>query len=85
MPGNSLESMILVKRDPFSYADQDTAGAGCQGDPCVAASAEHGQRDHLGVQALDKNGHRSFASAVTILALTETRMNRTEGSASRPS
>src|SRR5688572_7830403 len=76
MPANSLESMILVKRDTaaggnFSYADQDTAGAGAKAIHVSPSPSNAPPATIWAVQALDKNGHRSVGSAVTILALTE--------------
>ena len=70
MPPNSLLETILIKRNPVTYADQDTAGAGSARislSPSPAASPA----TIWAIQSVDKNGHRSLTSAVTILGLNE--------------
>jgi hypothetical protein len=69
-PGHSLDATILIQRAPAAYADRDTAGAGASkisfepSPPTTPATI-------WAIQSLDKNGHRSIQSAVTILGLTE--------------
>jgi hypothetical protein len=70
LPAHSLDSEILVKRAPFSYADQDTAGAGASAVH-VLPPPPNTPPSIWALQAVDKNGHRSLTSAVTILGLTE--------------
>ncbi len=70
MPAHSLSSMFLIKRNPFSYADQDTAGAGTSAFH-LAPPPPNTPASIWSSQAMDVNGHRSLTSAVTILGLTE--------------
>ncbi len=76
MPQNSVDQVVLVKRDTaaggnFSYVDQDTTGAGSSAVHVAPSPANTPPATIWAVQAIDKNGHRSLTSAVTILALGE--------------
>ena len=70
LPHNSLDQVFLIQRSPFSYADRDTAGAG-NNAMHLSPSPPSTPATIWASQALDKNGHRSLTSAVTILGLTE--------------
>jgi hypothetical protein len=71
MPANSLDQVFLVQRSPFSYADRDTAGAGASTIHLSPSPSSVPPNTYWSLQALDKNGHRSLTSAVTILGLNE--------------
>lgn len=71
MPGNSLDQVFLIQRSPFSYADRDTAGAGTSVMHLSPSPPSTPPATIWSTQALDKNGHRSVTSAVTILGLNE--------------
>lgn len=70
LPHNSLDQVFLIQRSPFSYADRDTAGAG-NNAMHLSPSPPNTPATIWASQALDKNGHRSLTSAVTILGLAE--------------
>ncbi|HYJ32077.1 MAG TPA: matrixin family metalloprotease [Candidatus Binatia bacterium] len=70
LPHNSLDQVFLIQRSPFSYADRDTAGAGNTAMH-LSPSPATTPATIWSSQALDKNGHRSLTSAVTILGLSE--------------
>jgi len=70
LPHNSLDQVFLIQRSPFSYADRDTAGAGAS-TMHLSPSPPSTPATIWSSQALDKNGHRSLTSAVTILGLNE--------------
>lgn len=70
MPPNSLDQTILIQRSPFAYADRDTAGAGASAMH-LSPSPASTPATIWAAQSLDKNGHRSIQSAVTILGLNE--------------
>jgi len=70
LPHNSLDSIFLIERSPFSYADRDTTGAGNNAIH-LSPSPASTPATIWSSQALDKNGHRSLTSAVTILGLSE--------------
>ena len=70
MPHNSLDQVFLIERSPFAYADRDTAGAGAT-TIHLSPSPASTPATIWSSQALDKNGHRSVQSPVTILGLNE--------------
>ena len=65
-----LEATILIQRAPAAYADRDTVGAGAA-RISVDPSPPSTPATIWAIQSLDKNGHRSVQSAVTILGLGE--------------
>jgi hypothetical protein len=71
LPQNSLDLTFLIQRSPFAYADRDTAGAGAAAFHLSPSPPSTGGATIWSSQSLDKNGHRSLQSAVTILALNE--------------
>ena len=72
MPHNSLAETHLIERTLTvpTYADIDTAGAGNNAFH-LSPSPPSNVIGIVAAQAVDKNGHRSLQSPVTILGLTE--------------